>query len=218
LPPEAGALDPDAIRDASADLGVLLSDGQAALLTAFAALLMKWNRVHNLTALESPADILSHHVLDSLSVVPELVRIGAGREQRILDVGAGGGLPGVPVAVALPESQVTMLDRVQKKTAFLQQVCLELMLSNTAVVHSRVEEFRTPPFDVIVSRAFGALAAMVRMTSHLIAPTGSWVAMKGVYPAEEISALPSTVELAHAVKLRVPLLDAERHLVVLRPR
>ena len=218
MPPEAGVLDPDAIRDASADLGVLLSDGQAALLTAFAALLMKWNRVHNLTGLGSPADILSHHVLDSLSVVPELVRIGAGHEQRVLDVGAGGGLPGVPVAVALPESRVTMLDRVQKKTAFLQQVCLELMLSNTAVVHSRVEEFRAPPFDVIVSRAFGALAATVRMTSHLIAPTGSWVAMKGVYPAEEISALPSTVELARTVKLRVPLLDAERHLVVLRPR
>lgn len=218
MPPETGALDPNAIRGATVNLGVSLSDAQAVRLTAFAALLVKWNRVHNLTALESPADILTHHLLDSLSVVPELARIGVGREQRILDVGAGGGLPGVPVAVALPESHVTMIDRVQKKTAFLQQVCLELKLSNVEVVHGRVEEFRAPPFDVIVSRAFAALAAMVRMTSHLIAPTGSWIAMKGVYPAEEISALPSTVELARAVKLRVPLLGAERHLVVLHPR
>jgi 16S rRNA (guanine527-N7)-methyltransferase len=218
LPPETGALAPNAIRQASADLGVSLSDGQSDRLTAFAALLVKWNRVHNLTAVESPADILTHHLLDSLSIVPELARIGPGHGQRILDVGAGGGLPGVAVAVALPDSHVTLIDSVQKKTAFLQQVFLELALSNVAVVHGRVEEFRAPPFDVIVSRAFAALAAMVRMTSHLIAPTGYWAAMKGVYPAEEINALPSTVELARAVKLRVPLLGAERHLVILRPR
>jgi len=195
-----------------------LSDRQAAQLIAFARALQKWNRVYNLTTLDRPDEIVSHHLLDSLSIVPELDRIAGARTLRILDVGAGAGLPGIPVAVALPAAHVTLLDRVQKKTAFLQQARLELGLRNVEVVQGRVEQYRGAPFDVIVSRAFAALAEMVRLTSHLLSVDGCWVAMKGVYPSEEVDGLPSSVRLTHAVKLRVPLLDAERHLLVLRPR
>lgn len=218
MPPEAVALTAEAIQHASAELEVQLSDVQAGKLTDFAGLLTKWNRVHNLTARHSPAKILSHHLLDSLSIVPELRRIAAGRPVRILDVGAGGGLPGVPIAIAMPEVQVTAIDRVQKKTAFIQQAGVELGLRNIEAVHGRVEDYGAAQFDVIVSRAFAALAEMVRLTGHLVARGGCWAAMKGAHPAEEISALPSTVDLVRAVKLRVPLLGAERHLVVLRPR
>jgi 16S rRNA (guanine527-N7)-methyltransferase len=218
LPLDERTLSPEALQRASAELGVPLSDQQAARLESFGVLLMKWNRIHNLTAIDTPGEILSHHLLDSLSIVPELARLAAGRALRILDVGSGGGLPGLPVAIALSTMHVTLIDRVQKKTAFLEQARLELNLRNVAVVHARVEEFRAMSFDVIVSRAFASLAQMVGLTSHLLASGGWWAAMKGAYPTEEISALPSTIELAHAVKLRVPLLDAERHLLVLRPR
>ncbi|HUL67718.1 MAG TPA: 16S rRNA (guanine(527)-N(7))-methyltransferase RsmG [Burkholderiaceae bacterium] len=214
---EGHSLSPGLLRRSSADLGVQLSDTQSTQLVAFANLLVKWNRVHNLTALDKPQDILSHHLLDSLSIVPELERCAEGRVLRILDVGSGGGLPGVPIAIALPAMHVTLIDRVQKKTAFLQQVCVELGLTNVEVTHARVEEYRAAPFDVITSRAFAALEEMVRVTSHLLAGRGCWLAMKGVYPTEEISALPSTVKLVRAVKLHVPLLGAERHLLVLRP-
>ena len=207
-----------AIQSSSANLGVELSIAQAAQLSAFAALLIKWNRVHNLTALATPSAILSHHLLDSLSIVPELARLGSGRQLRVLDVGAGGGLPGYPVAIASPAIRLTAIDRVQKKTAFLQQARLQLGLQNADVVHGRVEQYHSMPFDVIVSRAFAELAEMVRLTSHLAAPDSHWLAMKGIYPTEETSALPSTVEVVRTVKLDVPLLGAERHLVVLRPR
>jgi 16S rRNA (guanine527-N7)-methyltransferase len=214
---EAHALSLEAIQRPSADLGLQLTDEQAERLLTFAKLLVKWNRVHNLTALTRPEDVLTHHLLDSLSIVPELIRVGGERPLRILDVGAGGGLPGVPIAIARPDAQVTLIDRVQKKTAFLEQARVELALSNIHVHQGRVEDYRAPPFDVIVSRAFAALAEMIQLTSHLLAPGGCWAAMKGVYPTEETNALPSTVTLVDAVKLRVPLLGAERHLVVLRP-
>ena len=208
---------PDLLRRASAELGVQLSDTQSTQLVAFATLLVKWNRAYNLTAIDKPQEIVSHHLLDSLSIIPELERCAESGALRILDVGSGGGLPGVPIAIALPAMRVTLIDRVQKKTAFLQQARLELGLTNVEVTHARVEEYRAAPFDVITSRAFAALEEMVRVTAHLLAPRGCWLAMKGVYPTEEISALPSTVKLMRAVKLHVPLLGAERHLLVLRP-
>lgn len=195
-----------------------LSDQQASRLLAFAGLLQKWNRVYNLTAVDSLDAIVSHHLLDSLSIVPELERRAGGRELRVLDVGAGGGLPGIPIAIALPSVQVILIDRVQKKTAFIQQAVVELSLGNVTVVHARVEQFRAAAFDVIVSRAFAALPEMVRLTSHLLAEGGCWFAMKGAYPTEEVGALPPEVRLSRTVKLRVPLLDAERHLLVLCPR
>jgi 16S rRNA (guanine527-N7)-methyltransferase len=214
---EGHGFSPDLLRRSSADLGVPLSDAQATQLVAFANLLIKWNRVHNLTALDKPQDIVSHHLLDSLSIIPELERCAEGRALRILDVGSGGGLPGMPLAIALPAMHVALIDRVQKKTAFLQQVRAELGLANVEVAHARVEEYRAAPYDVITSRAFAALEEMVRVTAHLLAPRGCWLAMKGVYPTEEINALPSAVTLMRAVKLHVPLLGAERHVLVLRP-
>lgn len=218
MPPEAPALSSAAIKEGSSELGLQLAPDQCERLASFAALLVKWNRVHNLTALDRPSDVLTHHLLDSLAIVPELVRGPAGRTPRILDVGSGGGLPGIPIAIALPEAHVTLIDRVQKKTAFLQQVRVELALPNVEVVHARVEQFKAPPFDIVVSRAFASLAEMVRLTRHLVAPGGIWAAMKGVLPRAEMDALPPTVEAVRAVKLRVPLLGAERHLVILRPR
>lgn len=217
--PEAEAIDPKAIRDAGAELGLGLSDAQAQRLAQFAALLLRWNAVYNLTAIESPRAVVSHHLLDSLAVVPHLPHAGGHGPLRVLDVGAGGGLPGIPLAVARPDASFTLLDRVGKKTAFLEQVRLELGLPNVEIVRARVQDYRAPAgFNVIVSRAFAALADMVGLTSHLVAPQGCWIAMKGAYPAEELARLPASVEVVRTVTLRVPLLDAERHLVVLRLR
>jgi 16S rRNA (guanine527-N7)-methyltransferase len=212
------SLVPEAVLPPAGELGVQLSGAQAERLCAFGNLLLKWNKVHNLTALTSPADVLSHHLLDSLSIIPELERLSAGRSSRILDVGAGGGLPGLPIAIACPGFRVTVIDRVQKKTAFMEQARVELAISNLEVVHGRVEDYRAPPFDVIVARAFAELAEMVRLTSHLLVQGGDWFAMKGVYPGSEVAALPATARVLRTVKLHVPLLGAERHLVVMGRR
>lgn len=215
--PEADPLSPDEIRQSGAALQVELTLEQAKRLADFARLLLKWNRIHNLTALKRPQDVLSHHLLDSLAIVPRLAELGFGSHLRMLDVGAGGGLPGIPLAIALPQAHVTLIDCVQKKTAFIEQVRVELGLSNVEVIHARVEDCEAQPFDVVVSRAFAPLAEMVLLTRHLVSARGYWAAMKGAYPSDEVNALPSSVQVVSAVKLRVPLLGAERHLVVLRP-
>lgn len=200
-------------------LGVALGSDQAEQLAHFAALLRKWSAVHNLTTIDRAADVLPLHLLDSLAILPELKRFVGERCDRILDVGSGGGLPGIPLAIACPQWQVTVLDAVQKKTAFLTQAKLELGLANLEAVHARVEAWRPRAvFDVIVSRAFSSLAQFVRLTSHLLAPGGVWAAMKGVLPTAEIADLPADAVALATVKLRVPLLDAERHLVLIRPR
>jgi 16S rRNA (guanine527-N7)-methyltransferase len=217
-PERAAAPGSAEIQRASAELGLALTDAQAEKLAAYAALLAKWNAVYNLTAVDAAADVLSHHLLDSLAIVPALLRRTGARDVRVLDVGSGGGLPGIPLAIALAGARVTLLDSVRKKTAFLQQAQIALELPNVEIAHARVESWRAHPFDVIVSRAFAALADMVRLTQHLLAPDGIWAAMKGALPAQEIAALPASVETIDAVKLRVPLLAAERHLVLLRPR
>jgi 16S rRNA (guanine527-N7)-methyltransferase len=215
---ETGAVGADEIRRASAELGLALTDTQAGKLAAYSRLLAKWNAVYNLTAIERAGDVLTHHLLDSLAIVPPLLKGNAGRAARVLDVGSGGGLPGIPLAIALPEAHVTLLDAVRKKCAFMQQAKIALGLPNLDVVHARVESWRAPAFDVIAARAFADLSTLVRMTQHLVAPEGIWAAMKGALPSEEIAALPPTVDVLDAVKLRVPLLAAERHLVLLRPR
>lgn len=210
-----------ALRAGAAQIGVDLDVAQADRLVAFAALLQRWNRVHNLTALDSPQRLLSHHLLDSLVMVPELQRVFAacrpeGEAARVLDVGSGAGLPGLVVAVALPQIQVTVLDAVQKKTAFLTQVRVELGLSNVDVVHARVEQFahRPPqPFPVIVSRAFASLADFIRVTEPLLTDHGIWLAMKGRVPDDEIARLPAGVRVRAVIPLQVPGLAAERHLV-----
>jgi len=219
------ALSAGALRDGVAALGLALTDAQLAQLQRFATLLLRWNRVHNLTALAQPGQVLSHHLLDSLAIVAPLRGVAAdivaeGRAPRVLDVGAGGGLPGIPLAIALPEWRFTLLDKVAKKTAFLTQAALELSLGNVEVATARVEAWgrHAPPFDIVVARAYASLAELVRSTHALLAADGRWCAMKGTVPLEEIAeldgaALPARV--VSTIKLQVPRLDAERHLIVL---
>jgi len=215
-----GAVDSAQLRPALAALGLELSDSQLEQLAAYAQLLLRWNAVHNLTAIEAPDQLISHHLLDSLSILGEIRRIVGDRHLRVLDVGAGGGLPGIPLAIADPRLRVTLVDKVQKKVAFLTQVKLELRLVNVECVHARVEALRPAvPYDIVVARAFASLAELVRLTRHLIAANGHWFAMKGAPPQaefDELARLPGVRVLA-AVKLHVPRLDAERHLIVLQP-
>ena len=183
-------------------------------LRDYVALLDKWNRTHNLTAIRDPAQMITHHLLDSLSMLPHLpARSG----MRAIDVGSGGGLPGVPLAIARPDVHMTLLDSNRKKTAFLEQAAIELPLANVEVIASRAEDF-TPRirFDAVISRAYSALATFVAQTRHLLAPGAQWYAMKGVLPHDEIAALPPTVGVVATPLLRVPGIDAERHLVIMK--
>ncbi len=219
MPPD-GAISPDDVAAGAAELGVTLDSAQVARLCAFAGLLLRWNRVHNLTAIEQADQVVSHHLLDSLAIVATLAQRAQGRALRVLDVGAGGGLPGIPLALALPGLHFTLLDKVAKKTAFLQQAKLELGLGNVEIVQTRVEDYRVAPFDVIVARAFSSLADLVRLTRPLLSPTGLWCAMKGTLPSSEIEELSDSrlpARVVRTVKLRVPHLDAERHLVLIEP-
>jgi 16S rRNA (guanine527-N7)-methyltransferase len=215
----AAALDGAAIRVAAAELGIRLTELQGDALARYAALLRRWNAVHNLTAIGTPAEVLSHHLLDSLSIVPAIDGIVGERRVTLLDVGSGGGLPGIPLAIARPSLDVLLLDKVQKKTAFLTQAIVELGLSNAHAIHGRVEALAREPFTLVVSRAFASLEEFVRLTRHLVAPGGWWLAMKGVLPTAEIGALRSAhpeVRLVDAIKLSVPRLGAERHLILLQ--
>lgn len=220
LRPEADSpLASAAVLAGAAGLGVDLSGAQADQLVRFAALLVRWNAVHNLTAISSPAGILSHHLLDSLAILPPMSSIYGEKPCRVLDVGSGGGLPGIPLAIARPHWRVTVVDKVQKKVAFLVQAKVELGLPNLDCLHARVEEVEAPPFDLIVSRAFSSLEDFVRVSAHLLAPGGRWAAMKGAYPEAELADLARTVpgvRVVDAVKLFVPRLDAERHLILLQ--
>ncbi len=197
------------------ELGVELSAAQCQALENFARLLVRWNRVHNLTSITGEGDILSHHLLDSLSLASEL-RQAALSHPRVLDVGAGAGLPGIPLSIALPQHRFTLVDAVAKKCAFMTQARLELGLANVEILHRRVEQLHAMQFDFIVSRALGSLATFTSLTAHLLAAGGSWIAMKGVPPQGELLALPAGVSLARTVTLRVPLLDEARSLLVLR--
>lgn len=197
-----------------------LNELQANALARYAALLLRWNSVHNLTAIESPAAVLTHHLLDSLAIVPEIQRISGARSMRVLDVGSGGGLPGIPLAIAAPDLHVTLVDKVQKKVAFLTQAKLDLALHNVACVHARVETLRPEsPFEWIVARAFASLTEFVGSTRHLLAARGWWCAMKGALPTAELDALKSSapdVRVVDTIRLRVPRLDAERHLILMQ--
>lgn len=212
MPPD---LSPTAIGAGAAQLGLALDDEQLRRLAAYAGLLSRWNAVHNLTAIRAGEDMLTHHLLDSLALVPHFIRIAAGVPVRVLDVGSGGGLPGIVLAIAAPQAHLTLVDAVQKKCAFLTQARLVLRLPNVEVVHARVEAMREPPFHVIVSRALATLAQFVGWTRHLLVADGCWLAMKGRLPADELAALPADVR-AIVVPLSVPGLDGERHLIELR--
>ena len=200
-----------------AALGLALPDGAEAKLLDYLALLDKWNRVYNLTAVRDAERMVSHHVLDSLAAVPHF-QGGTPDLIRVLDVGSGGGLPGIPLAIARPELQVTLIDSIAKKTAFMLQAKAELGLANLNVVTSRVEDFRPPAaFDIITSRAFSDLKEFVTLTRHLLKPGGHWLAMKGLMPHEEIASLPDWVKVSANHVLVVPGLEASRHLIVLEP-
>lgn len=192
-----------------ATLGIDLPDAAQQQLLAFRDLLLKWNKTYNLTALRDPAQAISHHLLDSLAILP-YVNDGA-----LLDVGSGGGLPGIPLAIARPQLSVRMVDTVQKKATFLQQAAIQLGLKNVAVDHARVEELGGQ-YAQISSRAFAELKLFVELTRHLLAPGGRWLAMKGVCPDAEIAALPADIVVDRIVPLSVPGLDAERHLIILK--
>ncbi|MEO7402531.1 MAG: 16S rRNA (guanine(527)-N(7))-methyltransferase RsmG, partial [Burkholderiales bacterium] len=178
----------------------------------YVALIDKWNQVHNLTAIRGRANMITQHLLDSLAIQPFVV----GR-RRLLDVGTGAGLPGIPLAIANPELAVTLLDSSRKKVAFLQQAVGLLRLTNVATTADRVEDFRaSAPFEVIVSRAFADLAEFVALSAHLLAPGGRFLAMKGLHPYDEIERLPAEFSVSAVHPLHVPGLKADRHLIVIQ--
>jgi len=194
-----------------ATMGLDLPAERQEKLLAYVALLYKWNRTYSLTALREQEKAVSHHLLDSLAIVP-FVPPGS-----LLDVGSGGGTPGIPVAIARPDLQVTLLDSNSKKAAFLQQAVIELGLTNVSVHGGRVEQYHPAiGFAAITSRAFAELADFVMLTRHLLAPEGVWLAMKGVMPREEIASLPGDVCLEAVHALQVPGIDGGRHLVAMR--
>ncbi len=191
-------------------MGIELPEASQELFARYLELVAKWNRVHNLTAVRETDQMVTVHLLDSLSILPYLE--GAA---TLLDVGSGPGLPGIPVAIARPGIAVTLLDSSHKKCAFLRQAKAELGLANVEVACERVEHWQPhSPFDVVVSRAFSDLGDFVAQAKHLVAPAGRLLAMKGVYPFEEITRVPATHRVTEVVELDVPMLDAKRHLVL----
>ncbi|WP_200937543.1 16S rRNA (guanine(527)-N(7))-methyltransferase RsmG [Variovorax sp. Root473] len=201
----------DTLRTGAAALGVALSDTQGEQLLAYGTLMLKWNKVYNLTAVRDPAGVMTHHLLDSLAAVAPLQREWGGKG-RLLDVGSGGGLPGVVIAIMRPDIEVSCLDAVAKKAAFVQQVAAELELPNLRGLHARVESL-AGSYEVISSRAFASLPDFFNGSVHLLAPGGVWLAMKGKVPTDELAALPAGVAVFHVEQLTVPGLDAERCIV-----
>ncbi|TBU75456.1 16S rRNA (guanine(527)-N(7))-methyltransferase RsmG [Pseudomonas daroniae] len=201
------------LQQGARELGVTLSEQQHEQLLAYLALLIKWNKAYNLTAVRDPDEMVSRHLLDSLSVVPFVAEAG----DNWLDVGSGGGMPGIPLAILFPERNFTLLDSNGKKTRFLTQVKLELKLANLDVIHSRVEGF-TPeqPFSGICSRAFSSLEDFSNWTRHLGDGQTQWLAMKGVHPDDELQALPADFRLTATHVLKVPGCQGQRHLLILR--
>jgi 16S rRNA (guanine527-N7)-methyltransferase len=202
-------------------LGLALSEAQVSLLLDYLALLQKWNKVYNLTAVRDPAEMLTHHLLDSLAAIGPLLRQTAGEPIKLLDVGSGGGLPGVVIAIVCPQIDVSCVDTVGKKAAFIQQAAATLRLPNLRGVHARVETLKAEQgggFDVVCSRAFASLVDFTSWSQAALKPGGVWMAMKGKHPAEELAVLPKSVEVFHVEQLQVPGLDAERCIIWMRPQ
>jgi len=205
------------LKSGAAELGLQLTDIQFEQLLGYLALIQKWNKVYNLTAVRNPQEMLTHHLLDSLTAVTPLVRHTQGQPAKVLDVGSGGGLPGIVLAICRPELDVSCVDTVGKKAAFIQQVAATLKLPNLRGIHARVESL-TGPFDVICCRAFASLPDFVNWSRGALAEQGVWMAMKGKHPQAEIDALPADVQVFHVEPLRVPGLDVERCMVWMRPQ
>jgi 16S rRNA (guanine527-N7)-methyltransferase len=200
------------LSDGARELGLDLSEAQQGKLIDYLALLHKWNGVYNLTSVRDPMQMVTQHLLDSLAAVPAF-----GGAASVLDVGAGGGLPGIVLAIARPDIKVALIDTVHKKTAFLTQVKAELELANVTVHTARVEQLQVPhKFDVITSRAFADLSDFVNWSGHLLAEGGKFIALKGVAPAEEQQRLPAEWRVTELRPIQVPKLGAERHLVFIQ--
>lgn len=194
------------------EAGISLSLNQQQQLVAYVEMLHKWNKAYNLTSVRDPNEMLVRHILDSIVVAPSL------QGSRFIDVGTGPGLPGIPLSIVRPESHFTLLDSLGKRVRFLRQVQHELKLDNIEPVQSRVEDFPAePPFDGVISRAFASLNDMVSWCRHLPGEQGRFYALKGQVPDDEISLLPADLTLDKIVKLSVPQLDGERHLVIIKP-
>jgi 16S rRNA (guanine527-N7)-methyltransferase len=211
------------LEEGASTLGLELSAGQLDLLLDYLALIQKWNKVYNLTAVRDPAEMLTHHLLDSLATVLPLRRQTKGGALKLLDVGAGAGLPGVVIAICCPDIRVTCVDAVAKKAAFISQVALALKLPNLHGVHARVESL-SDGFDVVSSRAFASLidftswsrSALRRIDPETGNPTSLWMALKGKRPTDELAVLPTDLDVFHVEQLDVPGLGAERCIVWMR--
>lgn len=194
-----------------AEAGISLSDQQQQQLVAYVEMLHKWNKAYNLTSVRDPNEMLVRHILDSIVVAPHL------QGTRFIDVGTGPGLPGIPLSIVRPESHFTLLDSLGKRVRFLRQVQHELKLTNIEPVQSRVEDFPAePPFDGVISRAFASLNDMVSWCHHLPGDTGRFYALKGQLPEDEIALLPAGLAVESIVELKVPHLEGERHLVIVK--
>lgn len=204
------------LKAGAAELGLDLSLTQLDQLMAYLGLIQKWNKVYNLTAVRDPQEMLTHHLLDSLTAIAPLVRHTQGQPAKVLDVGSGGGLPGIVLAICRPELDVSCVDTVGKKAAFIQQVAATLKLPHLRGIHARVETL-TGPFDVICCRAFASLPDFVSWSRSALAEQGVWMAMKGKHPQTEIDGLPADVNVFHVEPLAVPGLDVERCMVWLKP-
>ena len=208
-----------ALQQGAGTLGLALTGVQVDQLLDYLELLQKWGKVYNLTAVRDPAEMLTHHLLDSLAVIAPLRRhlaqIRKTTGVRLLDVGSGAGLPGVVVAVCCPELAVSCVDTVGKKAAFVQQVAVGLKLPNLRGIHARVENL-TEHYDVVVARAFASLVDFTRLSTSALAPDGVWMAMKGKPTDDEMAALPAEIRLFHVEPLHIPGLDAQRCLVWMR--
>jgi 16S rRNA (guanine527-N7)-methyltransferase len=218
--PEASAVGlREALVETGHALALDLTETQLDTLLAYLALLQRWNATYNLTAVRDPEQMVTQHLADCLAVIGPLRRhCSEGRTQRILDVGSGGGLPGVVIAALNPNVDVTCVDTVGKKAAFVRQAAGELGLKNLFAEHSRVEQLKAAPFDVIVSRAFASLDDFTRLTRHHLAPQGVWMAMKGKTPDDEMAQLTAELVVFHVEHLTIPGLQAERCLVWIRPQ
>ena len=205
------------LKSGAAELGLSLSDAQFEQLLGYLALIQKWNKVYNLTAVRDPQEMLTHHLLDSLTAVAPLLRRTHGQPAKVLDVGSGGGLPGIVLAICRPELDVSCVDTVGKKAAFIQQVAATLKLPNLRGIHARVETLGGP-FDVICCRAFASLPDFVTWSRGALAEQGVWMAMKGKHPQAEIDGLPADVQVFHVEPLSVPGLEVERCMVWMRPQ
>jgi 16S rRNA (guanine527-N7)-methyltransferase len=204
---------PAALDRGLSELALALPAGAAAKLMSYLDLLAKWNKTYNLTAIRDPLQAVSHHLLDSLAVIREL----PDRTGTLADVGSGAGLPGIPIAIAEPERRVTLNDANEKKGAFLRQAVIELGLANATVHVGRVEDWRPEEgFAVVISRGFASLVDFLTGCRHLVAPSGVLAAMKGVYPSAELARVPADCDCREVRRLKVPMLDAERHLVLCR--